>query len=42
MHITFKEENLDAKWIELIKEAKIIGLIQEEVRLFLVENNKDT
>ncbi|MBP1947998.1 anti-repressor SinI family protein [Virgibacillus litoralis] len=32
-----KSSEIDCEWLELMKEAKNIGLTLEEVRLFLTE-----
>lgn len=33
---------IDIEWVKLIKEAKTIGLTQEEIRLFLIKLKKNT
>lgn len=38
---SFKKIGLDMEWIELIKEAKMIGLSLEEIRLFFVDVKKN-
>lgn len=34
---TIEETALDFEWMELMKEAKALGLTVEEIRLFLTE-----
>ncbi|WP_077328073.1 anti-repressor SinI family protein [Virgibacillus siamensis] len=33
---------VDYEWLELIKQAKTIGLTAEEIRLFLAKARRDT
>ncbi|MGP4105595.1 DNA-binding anti-repressor SinI [Virgibacillus sp. L01] len=35
-----KNKGIDYEWLELMKEAKTIGLTLEEVRLFLINNEE--
>lgn len=35
MSIVIKEKHLDVEWVQLIKEAKDLGLTTEEIQLFL-------
>ncbi|MGY0693513.1 anti-repressor SinI family protein [Virgibacillus sp. FSP13] len=37
---TGNKTGLDKEWVNLIKEAKTIGLTVDEVRLFLKDNQK--
>lgn len=37
MENTMQETALDFEWVELMKEAKALGLTIEEIRLFLTE-----
>jgi DNA-binding transcriptional MerR regulator len=43
MIVSSKEENmkaLDIEWVELLLEAKYLGLTHEEVREFILHNSK--
>lgn len=42
MSSLIKKKQLDIKWIELIKEAKLLGLTQDDIRLFLNKARKDS
>ncbi|UOQ45714.1 anti-repressor SinI family protein [Halobacillus salinarum] len=35
-----KMERLDAEWIDLVKQAKRIGLTKEEIRAYLDQKKK--
>lgn len=37
---TVKEQKMDAEWIQLIKEAKTMGITREEIRTFLLNNQQ--
>ncbi|MEN1967336.1 anti-repressor SinI family protein [Lentibacillus sp. N15] len=35
-----EKKEMDAEWIQLIKEAKTIGITREEIRVFLLTSKK--
>lgn len=41
METDIKEKRFDSEWVNLIIEAKTIGLTIEEVRIFLSESIED-
>ncbi|MFQ3545380.1 anti-repressor SinI family protein [Halobacillus rhizosphaerae] len=40
MTTQLKKELLDAEWVDLVKEAKKLGMSKEEIRAFLININK--
>lgn len=40
MNVEIKDERLDLDWIELMREAKALGLTIEDIKLFLEKSRE--